>query len=844
MSCTLESEGSCMRCIFAVSMLAGPVCLADLPLISWGPASDWVSTTVTSPRFESDSASIPLDLETIPLTPTTGYAGLPIFGGVQLGGSLSLTALRIFNDHAVFGLENGIAHDVLDLRTLDPTPSPDGLMTVLLMWPADPPAAGWDRPVSLLGVDQLSYTGGYSQNTVMEAWFVLRHRTQSGYSFIISPTSITGARLADNGGTHTVDATAASWYSYDPTTASGLNSIQPGPALESPDLGILSLTHAGLLVRLSAKETESVLSLYRFSATTAPWRPSPPFRALFNNDTGNVRIYAMENPGGTPSVFAPQSFSADKLIRSIDEVAEAGIDAYMLSPFATFVPLWQSEIVRPSDHYAWWRYAHPRIDFNPPRDLDPIGYYMDPDDPEAPRGDVMRVFVERCQQLGVPAIASIRLNDHHYIEDMDARPGLWNISNGGAIANDYWRYTHPQYRLARAELSSRPEYRRKLASDSGLSATLSAARSATVLNWSIPEVRMRMLGFIGEIIGKYPGLDGVELDFVRHGNHFPASLPVAERTAIINDFISRVRERLDAQGQLDQRRRWLSARVFGLNSALDLRGFDVAAMAAAGVDLFVFTSSSSTHTVQQGQNLDTLRARLRQAAPEVKAYVEMTEQVATPTDQSGQLLEWLNTRQQLATTMHLAYGPTQGMDGFSLFNFAYYRDSSQSALPLDNPPFDMILPLKDPAVVAAMPQHYFVTRTLNSTGSPSARSFTLILRRPGQPATAWTSPARLRLHSADPLSPDLGPGTIMVTMNNSVTSSIALTETTDISEPYTDSAGRPQFRLPIPINDHTRVRAWIVPADKLAEGTNSFRVINQSSPQVPATFHYVDLIIP
>lgn len=840
-----HKSGRCrLCCIVVISLLAGPVCPASSPLISWGPASDWVSTTVDSPRFESDSVSIPLDLETTPLTPTVGYSGLPIFGGVQLGGSLSLTALRIFNNHSAFGLEDGIAHDVLDLRTLDPTPSPDGLMTVLLMWPTDPTGVGEDHPVSLLGVDQLSYTGGYSQNTVMEAWFVLCHRTQSGFSFLISPTTITSARLASNGGTHSIDATAAPWYPYDPTTATGLNSIDLGLPLESPDLGILSLSHVGVLFRLSAKETESSLSLYRFSATAGPWRPSPPFRALFNSDTGNVRIFALENPGGTPELFPPQSFSAGKLIRTIDEVAEAGIDAYMLSPFATFVPLWQSEIVPPSDHYAWWRYAHPRIDFNPPRDLDPIGYYMDPDDPEAPRGDVMRVFVDRCQELDLPAIASIRLNDYHYTEDMDARPGLWNISNGGAIANDYWRYTHPQYRLARAELSSRPEYRQKLASASGLSATLSAARSATVLNWSIPEVRMRMLGFIGEIISKYPALAGIELDFVRSGKHFPDSVGSAERTAIINDFISGVRALLDQQSLLDQKRRWLSVRVYGLNSKLDLGGFDVAAMATAGVDVFVFTSSSSTHTVQQGLDLDTLRATLRQVAPEVKAYLEMTEQVATPTDQNGQQLEWLGTRQQLASTMHLAYGPSQGMDGFSLFNFAYYRNSSQSAPPLDNPPFDMIQPLRDPAIVAAMPQHYFVTRTLKTVASPSTVSFNLILRRPGEPSTAWTSPARLRLHSANPLDPALGEGAFEVTISNSATSSFVLTETEDLSEPYLDDAGDPQFRLPIPINDSTRVRAWMIPADKLADGINTFRVRNLTSPFLPATFHYMDLIAP
>lgn len=849
----LALTGVCAQARRLVLLALVPVVAqATVNLITWGPSTSMVTATSNSPRFSASGASLDL---TTPLTATSGYTGAPIYGGVQVSGTLTLSALRMLNNHASYGAEGGVNHDVFDVRNTDPTPAANGRMTALLLWGVSYTSGGSDPIPSALGIKTLTYTGGYSTNTVMGAYFVLRYKTPGGFAYMISPTAVSGNRLDSNGGTHVIDATTASWYAYDPSTGAGLDNINTTTALTSPQLALLPVTHAGLLFKASGKTTESALSFYRFTVTADEWRPKAPFKALYNNDTGNVRIYAMSNPGGSPNPFPRSSFNPEKLIRSIDEAAAAGVDAYMLSPFSTHVTLWQSDIAPPDDHFAWWKYAHPRINLTPPGDLDPIGYYMRPDDPGAPGGDVLQVFVDRCAELELPAFASIRLNDHHYVEDMDARPGLWNIANGGAVANDYWRYTHPEYRLARATLSTRPEYRKladvdSVMSDQELGAALGAARSATVLNWSIEEVRLRMLDYIDEIVHNYPALDGIELDFLRSGHFFEASVPNSTRETLMTAFVAAVRNRLDAAGTLANKRYWLSARVSGVQTKLDASGLDVAALTAAGVDMFVLCSSSSTHTVQQGLNLDSIQADIRAANTQAAVYFEMTEQVATfsqydASGNNGQAFEWLGTREQLATTMHLAYKPGTAVDGFSLFNFAYYRNSTQTTLPLDEPPFDVIGSLKYPAVTAEMPQHYFVSKVLNTVAPSGNVNFKLVLRKPGSPTVNWSSAGRLRLVSANPIAAGVAAGDIVVTVTNaSNPSQVTLVSTVDVSEPYTDINGDPQHRLPIPAADATRILAWTVPLSVLAEGDNTFRVFNNSSPFTAASFQYAELIIP
>jgi len=71
------------------------------------------------------------------------------------------------------------------------------------------------------------------------------------------------------------------------------------------------------------------------------------YRLIYNNDTTNT--------AGVPSPWHEdgEPFSEEMLIASIEEVADHGVDAYMLSPGMGWVPWWQSDV--DPDFYDWWQ---------------------------------------------------------------------------------------------------------------------------------------------------------------------------------------------------------------------------------------------------------------------------------------------------------------------------------------------------------------------------------------------------------------------------------------------------------------------------------------------------------
>ena len=799
-------------------------------LLSWGPADDMVTATLDSPRMTVDGSTINYDPDTVALTPTSGYGNLPIFGGVQVTGDLELTAFRVFNNHSAFGDSN----DVLDLRNLDAVPSNDGRMTALFLWENEYFAANPTASVNL-GLKTLSYTGGYSNNSVMQAYFVVRYHGVGGATaYMISPTSVTGNRLAGNGGTHTIDATTASWYEYVPEATDLDNIVTNGTTLiYRPNLTAVGVTGVGLLFHLSGKTTASALSCYAFTATAEVGVPKAPFRALFNNDTGNVSLFEMPDGGGT---VPEDTFDDDKLELSIDEAVDEGVDAYMLSPGYTHVPLWQSTLVDPSDHIAWWKYAHPRPDVNgEDTDLSPIGFYMEDG------GDVIAALVAHCQTLGVASFVSVRLNDHHYTEDVDARPGLWNIKNGGSIANDLWRYTHPEYRIARHALSTRPEYQYYPDPNNGYapskadawtslerSQELNLARRASVLNWGIPAVVDRMFAFVEEIVTDYPGLDGIELDFLRLDVLFRDEVTTLERTAIILDFIGAVRELLDDTGRPLQKRYWLSARVPPTNAKLAVNGLDVEDMAAAGIDIFVI--ASNVYTVTQGTDVNAIRA----ASPESAQYWELAHlsQSFTEPVYPYSYYRRAATDEQLLTSAFMAH--QWGMDGVSLFNYAYYRAFTAGGSQAE-PPFDLIGEFIAPSALAGHPQHYTWMKTLPLVPGQT-REFVMDLAPPSLPShtpESWPDDGILRLHTTEDI-PSGHAGFQAWFKGTPLTSA-----TVPGSEPF----GAPYA---VPPSDGDRVRAWVVPASLLnAESGQpapefSFEVKNTSATET-VTFRYLDL---
>lgn len=247
-------------------------------LISWGATTALVTSTQTSPRWveiTAESPTLPLHLG-IPLTPVNRYAGPSIYGGIKATGKLHPTAFRFFNNHPVFGGGN----DVIDIRNEDSDPSAAGRVTTLLLWRNEAPASTEGERY----LAQLSYTGGYSSNSVSEAFFVVRvidsADPQPSYAYLISPVSVSGIFAAS----HALDATQIPWFRYEPgEQGETLDSIpdlsRMPPALRQAFIPVSRVTHAGLLFRGSGRPKSSVLAVSAFAAEHVPAPPSAPVPA-------------------------------------------------------------------------------------------------------------------------------------------------------------------------------------------------------------------------------------------------------------------------------------------------------------------------------------------------------------------------------------------------------------------------------------------------------------------------------------------------------------------------------------------------------------------------------------
>jgi hypothetical protein len=200
--------------------------------------------------------------------------------------------------------------------------------------------------------------------------------------------------------------------------------------------------------------------------------------------------------------------------------------------------------------------------------------------------------------------------------------------------------------------------------------------------------------------------------------------------------------------------------------------------------------------------------------------------------------------------MHLAYTgsgnipgsiPTKawpvGIDGYSLYNFAYYRLADAppgSATVKSEPPFDILADLMSPTAVAASPQHYLrATNDINPDHATN-RTFTLVLHKPSTNSGQWVGDAQLRLHSLVAIPSGV---TISVTLNGSGT---PLSAAATLTTPFPQGS-IPQFSPP-EANPSQQILEWTVNTTNLVEGVNTFTVTKTGTGTV--TFRYADLSIP
>ena len=487
-----------------------------------------------------------------------------------------------------------------------------------------------------------------------------------------------------------------------------------------------------------------------------------PFRILYSNDNTNIGTISPFHKPGEP-------LQIEMLEAAVDETVGSGVDVHMLQPGYCWIPWWKSKTYPAEQHYRWFK---DRAGLSPSF----YGNYV------MTGGDMVQVFVDRCRHRGLTPFISFRLNDGHLLENVGTK-------NQRAEWVSRFYEEHPEYRIG-PDINNWDQ---------------------RVHNWAIPEVRAHKFAFIREICENYD-IDGFELDFMRHPSYFRLTETTSEQRAeIMTAFVAQVRDLLDRTSRHDGRR-WLCVRVPCYLAAHDKLGIDLRAMVDAGLDM---VNLSCHNFVSQHGDL----AAIRKMVPDAALYLEMTHMVSAGPRVSGERYGSAQYRrttdEQFYTTAHLAYA--RGIDGASIFNFAYYRQFGEPGRgPFNEPPFHVLNHLNDPSWLARQPQHYFTGNIWYAASLPTHRIPHRMV--PGQwavftmdmapPEGGWQDDGRFRIQAEAPL----GNSKWLMKFNG-----VDLKPTTDTSEPY-PSPHPPMLGTP------EELRAWTVPVGLLKDGNNKVEI--------------------
>ncbi len=431
----------------------------------------------------------------------------------------------------------------------------------------------------------------------------------------------------------------------------------------------------------------------------------PQWKMIYDNDTTN--LLNCDSP--FRDTKAPRVFTDEMVRMSVREAAIPGMGAQILSPGLGWVPWWKSEIVPLKKHEEWFEaYYGKKPNVGEHRYL-------------LAGGDMVDTFVDECHKLGQAAIISYRVNDAHFKE----------FAYNKEAYNPAFAHSTSQFYVEHPEFHRVPGGRNHW--------------NDLVHNWTIEAARQHKLDIVSELIRNYPAIDGVELDFLRHGFFFPDDTPMQQRVAVMVDFIKKVRAVLDEMEKKDGKYRYLGARVHAYNmyNLWENLGFAPKAWQDAGVDFFNLSPNYATS--QQGTSI----AEVRDLASEAAIYGELTHTADTWTmvklgydDNHYRRL----TKEMLETTARIYYA--RGADGVSFFNLAYYRahgSNREKKGPFNEPLFKEMSILADKQALDNSPDAaYFFTRGHNAKFSANAKGTTKTYWMDMVPARG-NGPATLRL---------------------------------------------------------------------------------------------------
>lgn len=302
----------------------------------------------------------------------------------------------------------------------------------------------------------------------------------------------------------------------------------------------------------------------------------------------------------------------------VEKLKDTDVDAVLCCPTMWRANLFPSEV---DPTWKRWSLERPSPKF---RSYDHIMRYLHAG------GDPVKDTLEACRRYGKAFFISYRMNDHHYVTDLE-----WPSHNA------IWR-EHPEYWLGDSETSP---YTKK--------------DDVRLFNYMLPEVRQYYFAIIEELCSNYD-VDGVELDFQRFPKFFRSD-EVAEGAAVMTAFVRRIKEMMGKIGAARGKSLSLCVRVPETLAKCEAAGLDVPGWAAAGLVEMVNISSFYMHTMEL--DIEGFRAKAHRA----KIYGEMNYVTAqNPRDKFAR--RYTTPEIYRASAMNLLH---RGSDGLSLFNFDY-----------------------------------------------------------------------------------------------------------------------------------------------------------------------------
>jgi len=482
--------------------------------------------------------------------------------------------------------------------------------------------------------------------------------------------------------------------------------------------------------------------------------PSVRYRCLFNHEL---------------LIVCGQRTNSPQYIASfIDKLAGTDVDAVMCCP-----TMWRANLFPSEVDPTWKRYrpGQPQSKFS---SYDRIMCYLHSG------GDPVKDTLEACRRRGKDFFISYRMNDHHYVTDLE-----WPSHNA------IWR-EHPEYWLG----------------DSGTS-PYTKKDNVRLFNYMRPEVRDYYFAIIEELCLKYDA-DGVELDFQRFPKFFRED-EVAEGAKVMTAFVRRIKAMMGRIGQERGKTLRLCVRVPETLAKCEAAGLDVPGWDEAGLVEMINISSFYMHTMEL--DVEGFRAKTRRA----RLYGEMNY-VTSQHPKSKFARRYTTFEAYRASALNLFH---RGADGLSLFNYDYVP--AKQRLPMA----EGLKRITDVGFLKTQPKNYVISPGFGTFPATDQKTFDVII--PDNTTEVRFDRALLRVETRDGCA-DLEVG---VWLNGKALEPCPH-EGTELFPPLAQNEGYPTRET---------VKFFAVPLNLLVSGGNRVEVKNLEKGTTSCQFRSVEIAL-